>query len=161
MMQGGSVKNWIAHNPIKILLLTLLLAPWMLLGVYESSGICFSKAKIFSDKELIEYALQDKFDRGELKLGSNDISVDAYLTNHPDCCYVYRERGIFNLYGLLTGKRSVHVQYPLSEEAIKGGRGAGGSHFEQEIEMSSCGQMLRVENMGGFTPKPQKPDMAQ
>lgn len=147
------MRNWIKHHPIQVSLIALPLVLWIGNSLHENSGVCFSEIKVLSDKALMEHALQDKFDHGELQLGSKDVSVSAYLVNHPDCCYVYRKRGIFNLYGLLIGKRSVYVRYPLSEKAVTNGRGAGGTHFEQEIDMSPCGEMRHVENLGGFTPK--------
>ena len=147
------MKRFIKNNPTKLILAGLFLVSWFLINLLGNSGVCFSEMRIFTDNEMMEFALKDKFDRGELKLDLKDTSVSAYLKNHPDCCYVYKSRGLFNLYGLLVGERDVHLVYALSDNSIN----AGGTHYEEDLFISACLEIKSVENRFGFTPNAPKP----
>jgi len=61
--------------------------------------MCPIDTKEYSDQELLIAKVKGQSETGELKLDSQDASAEAYLVNHPNCCYVRRpERQIFNLY---------------------------------------------------------------
>ena len=88
--------------------------PILLSKFSEGSGFCFEREKILSDKELMEVAFQKPFQRA-YKLPEDD-SIKSYLKNHPNCCSVHQDKGLFNLYGLLSGQRWVTAGFKTLKE---------------------------------------------
>lgn len=114
---------------LTILIISVIAVPFLLTKFAEGSGICFEREKVLSDQELMEVALQKPFQRA-YKLPEDD-SIKSYLKNHPNCCKVFQDKGLFNLYGLMLGQRRVDAGFKTSPSSV----------YFFEAEVNTCGEL--------------------
>ena len=115
--------------PLTILIIGVIAVPFLLTKFAEGSGVCFGRGKILSDQELMEVALQKPFQRA-YKLPEDD-SITSFLENHPNCCNVFQDKGLFNLYGLLCGQRRVNAGFKTSPNSV----------YFFEAKVNACGEL--------------------
>ena len=134
----------------RVLIIVVIVAAFGIYYSYKSSGICTTTLKRLSDWDLIVSVLHHHKSKNEIEIESN-LSLSKWYLTHSDCCYVFSKKEFSNLNGMFAGERKVYIDYPLSKEAILNGKGGGGNYYEEEVEVSACGDIEHISTIGGHT----------
>lgn len=113
---------------------SLVAIPWYLLD----SGFCFSQMRYLSDRELIVEAI--RYNKHEMKIDGNDESIDRFLKQNPNCCYVDRQpssREFMGFIGVCLGFNYLEVTLNYEQ---KNPRSAGEPYYERYVSINACGK---------------------
>lgn len=128
---------------------------------YVTVGYCPEQNRFLSDSEYLHMRLEDLMKSSLMELGPSDTSAEAYLVNHPDCCWVKRKRRDLFETVMNTSPIVVVVNYEMSVagQSMENGQeyyrnGGKETYFVDIQDMSSCG---KYGEWAGTTDTPPEP----
>jgi hypothetical protein len=120
-------------------------------SLFNYSGYCWKEQKKFTDEELIQIALRDRFFSGVVEADGGDESFRDFHKKHPACCRVDRNpssRGIFDrLFGFYISE--VEINSTVPPERVR----EIGPYYEAHISIRPCGEVVGVYGTGNQSPK--------
>lgn len=86
--------------------------------VVDRMGFCYKRLWFVSSEELVLKTIDELMKSGRMKLDAADISPQAYLAHHPNCCRVDWGGGPFDRGLIYFGSVSVLVSYEMTRESM-------------------------------------------
>ena len=132
-------------SPILMVVFAILAFSIYKLIVVDRLGFCYKRVWFVSNDELVLRVLDGLMKQGEMKLDASDISPEAYLAHHPNCCSV--NWGTSNLFGrglMYFGSASVLVSYEMEKEQMNAeDKGLNiPLYYDSYSNMTSCGEYV-------------------
>lgn len=137
--------KFIVNKPVLSLVFCVIII-FALIQVSKSVGFCSARVQLISDESYIEMALEHSFEN-RVKRTQSDVSVKAYIKNHPKCCEI-KTTSPLDL--LDSSAREVYLNYPVKGDVIQSLGGA--SFYESYLYLSSCGKVLDTKGFGSSSP---------
>lgn len=124
------------------------------LVVVDRMGFCYKRLWFVSSEELVLKTIDELMKSGQMKLEPADISPQAYLANHPNCCSVNWGGGPFDRGLIYFGSASVMVSYETSKEGFSN---YADKYYDFYSNKTACGETVGQTGSGESKPIEYRP----